>query len=66
MYLAHGVTLALAWFFAVNVVSSAVIAFAARRSHGRAFLLLALRLLPAALSTTFVAAVSQIMSSVYG
>jgi len=57
MYLAHGVTLALAWFFAINLMSSAAIAFAARRSHERAFLLLALRLLPAALSTAFVAGV---------
>ena len=35
MYLAQGVTLALAWFLAINVISSAAIAFAARRLRRR-------------------------------
>jgi Zn-dependent protease with chaperone function len=56
-YLAHGATLALAWFLATNAVASAAVAAAARRFHGRAHLLLALRLFPAALSAAFVALV---------
>jgi len=56
-YLAHGATLALVWFFVVNLAASAFVAFSARRAPGSAALLLALRLAPALLSVAFVVAV---------
>jgi hypothetical protein len=52
-YLAHGVTLALAWFFATNAVLSGLVAAAAHRARGGAQALFALRLLPAAISAAF-------------
>jgi Zn-dependent protease with chaperone function len=56
-YLTHGITLALAWFFVVNAVASAAVAFAVRRVPRSASLLFGLRLFPAAISAAFVAAV---------
>lgn len=56
-YLTHGITLALAWFFAVNAAASAAVALAVRRVPRSASLLLGLRLFPAAISAAFVAAV---------
>jgi beta-lactamase regulating signal transducer with metallopeptidase domain len=58
-YLAHGVTLALVWFLAVNVATSIAAAAIARRfarqdDRSPAFWLM-LRLLPAIVSTAFVA-----------
>jgi len=61
-YLAHGVTLALAWFGAANLLASAAVAIAARRlvadarPRSAAWWLL-LRCLPAAAAVAFVAAV---------
>ena len=55
-YIAHAATLALAWFIAVNAVSSlAVLGFAAGPPRAAPHLL-ALRLLPGAISVAFVAA----------
>jgi len=61
-YLAHGVTLALAWFAAANVLVSIGVAFAARpilndTRRRPAATWLALRCLPAVAALTFVAAV---------
>jgi Zn-dependent protease with chaperone function len=68
-FVAHGVTLALAWFLSVNVAASAIVAasvscFTPRLRCGRGWgslqapgFWLALRLLPAALSAAFVAGV---------
>jgi len=55
-YLVHGTTLALAWFLAVNAALSFVVIALARFAR-RSDALLALRLLPAALSILFVAIV---------
>ena len=69
-FVAHGVTLALAWFLSVNVAASAIVAasvscFTPRLRCGRGWgslqapgFWLALRLLPAALSAAFVAGAS--------
>src|SRR5215813_11509572 len=57
MYAAHGVTLALAWFLAINVAASTAAILAARRARGSAPLLLAVRLCPAILSIAFVLAI---------
>ena len=56
-YFVHGATLALAWFLAINVLVSAAVVLAAIRPPRLASSLLALRLLPAMLSTAFVAIV---------
>ena len=61
-FLAHGTTLALAWFLLVNAAAAALIAIVAARQTRRTRPVspgfwLALRLLPAALSLLFVAAV---------
>jgi beta-lactamase regulating signal transducer with metallopeptidase domain len=56
MFLAHGTTLALVWFLAINALASAaVVIVAARRIPRTGSVLLALRLLPAAASIAFVA-----------
>jgi len=56
-YFAHGATLALAWFVAVNALISSAVFMAAFRPPRSASHLLALRLLPAALSIAFVTAI---------
>src|SRR5262249_50869279 len=59
-YIAHGVTLALAWFIAINAVTSLAVVLAAapqRSSPHAASHLLALRLLPGTVSVAFVAAI---------
>jgi len=56
-YLAHGATLALAWFVAVNAAACAAVALAGRRLPRAASSLLLVRLLPASLSLAFVAAI---------
>jgi len=56
-YFAHAATLALAWFLAVNALTSLAMLAAAARAPRSAPQLLMLRLLPAALSTAFVAVV---------
>ena len=60
VYAAHGLTLSLAWFVAINVLASGAIACAAhlmlrRINAGSPAIWLVLRLAPAALSTLFVA-----------
>jgi Zn-dependent protease with chaperone function len=57
VYVAHGLTLALAWFLAVNVATSGIAMLLARRARGSASVLLGFRLLPGALSAAFVAGV---------
>ena len=56
-YLVHGSTLALAWFLVVNIVVSVLVVAVVGRAGRSARLLVALRLLPAAASMTFVVAV---------
>jgi len=56
-YFAHGATLALAWFLAINVAASVIVAAIARRAPRSSGFLLGLRLAPAASSIVFVAAV---------
>jgi Zn-dependent protease with chaperone function len=62
LYLAHGATLALAWFLLVNVAASVPVAHWARRASGErrihsAAFWFGLRLLPAVAAVAFVAAV---------
>jgi hypothetical protein len=56
-YLLHGSTLALAWFLVVNILMSALVVAVVGRAGRSARSLIALRLLPAVASTTFVLAV---------
>ena len=56
-YLAHATTLTLAWFLAVNALASAAVVVASLRAPRSATRLLVLRLLPACVSTLFVAAI---------
>jgi Zn-dependent protease with chaperone function len=56
-YLAHAATLALAWFAAVNALTSAAVVVAPMRAPRSAAQLLVVRLLPAVLSTVFVAVI---------
>ena len=56
-YLAHGATLALAWFFAINALACAAVAVAGRRLPRSAALLFSVRLLPAISSLAFVIAI---------
>ena len=56
-YFVHGMTLASAWFFAVNVVLTLAVAAVARLTARSASTCLALRLLPAAASIAFVGGV---------
>jgi Zn-dependent protease with chaperone function len=57
MYFVHGTILGLFWFLAINVALSLAVACVAGRAQRSASWLLALRLLPAALSIAFVAGV---------
>jgi Zn-dependent protease with chaperone function len=53
IFYAHGTTLALAWYLAINMIASLAVAFAAQRLAGSSRRLLAMRLLPAAASLVF-------------